>query len=250
MALILNCTCGKKLKVADSVAGRRVLCPTCGASVEVPAAPERPEAAQPIDKVGPARCASCGLAIDSAPSEGPVRCPSCLGKEDLDEQAKRDDARRRLARIQENFKEQHESSALRPPPNAGFAKTRESAPTMIRSRREEGTVVRSAPPGRTSPPVEATLPVPKQEGDDLDFPAQEAPAPPAPEPPPPVPAPVGGPRPGAVLGAGAACAGAALLFAASYFNLLPGGAARIVPFAAAVLCSAAAVLLVMESGRK
>lgn len=47
MPLLVECTCGKKLKVRDELAGKKVKCPGCGGIVTAPA-PE-PELVEPID---------------------------------------------------------------------------------------------------------------------------------------------------------------------------------------------------------
>src|SRR5438876_521261 len=71
MPILFSCACGKKLKVADEKAGRKVRCPTCQEIVQVPktakvsspaAAPpgaaikaKPPSRPQPKDAVQPAR---------------------------------------------------------------------------------------------------------------------------------------------------------------------------------------------------
>lgn len=46
MPILLQCNCGKRLKVADELAGRRGKCPACGTVLEIPA-PDSTNAAQP-----------------------------------------------------------------------------------------------------------------------------------------------------------------------------------------------------------
>lgn len=46
MSLLLNCACGKFLRVPDTAAGRQVRCPACGGVLSAPPATE-PEPAEP-----------------------------------------------------------------------------------------------------------------------------------------------------------------------------------------------------------
>lgn len=72
MAIIVQCGCGKRLKVRDELAGRRVRCPACDRAVVVPAASAmaQPEAESPPRL---SLCPSCGKPI----APGAVVCTNC-----------------------------------------------------------------------------------------------------------------------------------------------------------------------------
>src|SRR5690349_15534846 len=50
MPILVACKCGKKLRVKDELAGKRVKCPGCAQVVTVPAAEEPPE----LEEIEPA----------------------------------------------------------------------------------------------------------------------------------------------------------------------------------------------------
>ncbi len=75
---VIQCTCGKQLRVPDEHAGKRVKCPGCGQPVVVPAAravSTAPPAA--VTKIN-FRC-GCGQAMQAKPEHAGLRskCPAC-----------------------------------------------------------------------------------------------------------------------------------------------------------------------------
>jgi peroxiredoxin/tRNA A-37 threonylcarbamoyl transferase component Bud32 len=80
MPILLQCSCGKKLRLADAHAGKRVRCPECGGVCDSPPAADPPpvEAPRPGIRV---RCA-CGktLEVRADLAGKTVRCPGCKEK--------------------------------------------------------------------------------------------------------------------------------------------------------------------------
>src|SRR5436309_3487361 len=97
MPTILDCpSCGRKLRVADDLAGQQVKCPTCGAVFEPDAAPApaTAPAPEPAPREAPPEpgpedeyheCPHCGARVRA----GARRCRSC----DADLDAEEDDER-------------------------------------------------------------------------------------------------------------------------------------------------------------
>jgi DNA-directed RNA polymerase subunit RPC12/RpoP len=263
MPIIVTCACGRKLKAPDGLKGRRIQCPACKGSLLVDEVPDAPieisapaEAQQPIETVAPSRCASCGMVVEGAFGDGPVRCPDCLegkAEDDVEAAAKRREAKARLARIKEELQEQQAKQPERfVPPNAGLVKTRGDAPTIVRRKGDRETMVRQ-------PPSAETIPIPKEESEPLELVAPPpAPAPPTvpapvpPEMPEPVapPPPAVAPRPSRLLAAAGMTALAAILFCAGFYGVLPAAMVKAASFGAVALCAGATFVLVTEAGRK
>jgi hypothetical protein len=51
MAITVRCRCGKQIKTKDEYAGKRLMCPGCGSTLEVP----RPAPAPPVTAGAAAR---------------------------------------------------------------------------------------------------------------------------------------------------------------------------------------------------
>ncbi len=80
MPLVVNCSCGKQLRVPDEFAGKRVKCPACQNPCAVPAAgaPSRTAPATPAGTMISFRC-TCGQTMQArAEFAGrKTKCPSC-----------------------------------------------------------------------------------------------------------------------------------------------------------------------------
>src|SRR5438876_233579 len=79
MPLVVNCSCGKQMRVPDEFAGKRVKCPACQTPCAVPAggAPSRPAPAPAATMVS-FRC-SCGQTMQAKPEFAgrKTKCPAC-----------------------------------------------------------------------------------------------------------------------------------------------------------------------------
>lgn len=87
MPLVFECSCGKKLKVRDELAGKKVKCPGCGKPVQAPAPVVEEE---PIVEVAP----TADVMVGEPPvnlSKGPPPAPEPEDDEDRDERDKDED---------------------------------------------------------------------------------------------------------------------------------------------------------------
>ncbi len=75
MAIVVQCQCGKGLRVRDESAGKRVRCPSCGEVMLVPGEQVAPRAAAPSRVAPPAAnaCKACGKPVPV----GVLVCPEC-----------------------------------------------------------------------------------------------------------------------------------------------------------------------------
>lgn len=106
MSITVSCSCGKRLKAPDNLAGKRVKCPACGTLVDIPKVPEStsgetyalapeedrdcPECGQRM-KAEARRCKHCGFDTrtgqkgnQSVPKSA-GQCPVCDGPLDEDQ---------------------------------------------------------------------------------------------------------------------------------------------------------------------
>jgi hypothetical protein len=106
MPITFDCSCGKRLRVKDELAGRRVKCPACAGAVTVPAPPAEPAfevveddepAPTPAPKKAPAKKADTAGFNFSSSSTGAEK-PRTKGRSKLDEDDDEEDERTRSKR--------------------------------------------------------------------------------------------------------------------------------------------------------
>lgn len=95
MAIIFNCSCGKRLRVGDEHADKQGKCPACGKIMTVPAvdaAPAPSRSATPVSPPAKPRlytCSECGgmfTAGELVKKSGQIICRQCLAGPDLDDE--------------------------------------------------------------------------------------------------------------------------------------------------------------------
>lgn len=73
--LLLSCACGARPRAGFDLLGKRVRCPGCKASLQVPARADAGESPPPGTPPPGTRCSICLAAVEDA--AGAVLCPSC-----------------------------------------------------------------------------------------------------------------------------------------------------------------------------
>lgn len=71
VSIVVNCTCGRKLKAKNALAGKRVKCPMCGKVINLPKQKEAPSSIRVMCQCGQTLQANATLAGKR------VRCPAC-----------------------------------------------------------------------------------------------------------------------------------------------------------------------------
>ncbi len=92
MPIPLSCSCGKKLRVKDELAGRRVKCPACGGAIAVPAA----EAEFEVVEDEPAPAPKAKTSAPAKAGKKPVRAAAALDGDEEEERPRRKSGRSKL----------------------------------------------------------------------------------------------------------------------------------------------------------
>lgn len=78
MPILVRCTCGKKLSAPDTMAGKRVACPSCKATVDIPAGTAAAPSNAPATNSFIVSC-TCGQQFTATPDMAGMQssCPTC-----------------------------------------------------------------------------------------------------------------------------------------------------------------------------
>lgn len=130
MAIQVQCSCGKQLRVADEHVGRRVKCPACG-EMQTVSAGGNGTAKKPTSKLAPKKpaepdkgevvkfeCDECGKAMQARADYAgrTTRCPECKAPVVIPDQADMDDEPEELVEAEDKPKNRIQASKPAPKP--------------------------------------------------------------------------------------------------------------------------------------